>query len=220
MASRLQSVDKMTNNPAYQHVRLKLLSENMLGKAQKPSVIGMMSRTTNEGVSTTATGLALVTQTRAPGSVLLIDANPSEQRIADMLNCESKTLVPSNFHDPAFNLNDYLIKADDNGLPLLTLAKVDNGFTCADVDFVRCLDELKTRFETIIIDMGAWSTEAPLGWIESVDDLVLILDGNHTTREMLSHFKSTIDRCGCKLSGFIMNKHERPIPGFVYRMII
>lgn len=219
MASKKIPVEALSSNAAYQHVRLKLLSENMLGRSGGPKIIGLMSRTAKEGVSTTASGLALVSQLRAPGSVLLLDANPSEVRVSELLQCECKPLSSQVINEEEFNLNDYIIESNSGGLAVLTLAKISNGYTCSFAEFGGFWEQLKDRYETIIIDMGAWNTEAPLAWIEQVDDLILVLDGNNTTQEMLTHFKKTIDRCGCKLSGFIMNKHERPIPNFVYRMI-
>ncbi|GAA0856480.1 hypothetical protein [Aliiglaciecola litoralis] len=219
MARKSLSVDDLANNTAYQHLRLKLLSENIIGKNHQAKVIGLLSRTSGEGVTTTAIGLALATHLRAPGSTLLIDANPSEFRVADVLKCESKHVASIDFRAPEPNIEDYVVSTNSPGLPLLTIAPVGNAFTCSSAEFAVCWPSLKQSYETIIVDIGAWSTEAPLGWIEQLDDLILVLDGNHTTQEMLSHFKRTIDRCGCKLSGFIMNKHERPIPNFVYRMI-
>ncbi|GAC13709.1 P-loop NTPase family protein [Aliiglaciecola lipolytica] len=219
MASKLIGSDSLNQNAAYQHVRLRLLSEGMLGKPDLSKVIGLMARSSGEGVTTTAVGLALAINARSAGSVLLIDANPSSQRVSDLLDCKAPYLQANDVSSDNFNIDNYIVHAGEPALNVLSLAKLENSQTCSSSEFSLCWETLKKRYDTIIMDIGAWSTEAPLGWIEQVDDLILVLDGNHTTREMLSHFNKTIDRCGCKLSGFIMNKHERPIPDFVYKLI-
>ncbi|WJG09746.1 hypothetical protein [Aliiglaciecola sp. LCG003] len=202
--------------PAYQHMRLKLLSENILNKSGDAKVIGLMSRTKGEGVSTTSAGLAMAINSRSPKSVLLIDANPLGNRLANVLEYESLELDPNSIDREEVDIANYIVGDE---VKLLSLCAQGNSQTCSHTQFNMLLQSLKNQYDNIIIDIGSWDTESPLGWIEQIDSLILVIDGNTTTREMLAHFKKTVDRCGIKLNGFVMNKHEKPVPTFIYKMI-
>lgn len=216
MAKKQFDRDELGKVQAFSHMRLKLLSESILNKTDNTHVIGLMSRTNGEGVTTCAAGLGLAIGARNPGTTLLIDANPLGRRLGDIFSSDITYFDPNIDGTSTSGIESCIVKGS---VDVLSLTAQGTSQTCAHIEFNKYLEALKGQYDNIIIDIGSWNTESPLGWLDQLDGLILIIDGNVTTRDMLAHFKKTIDRCGLTLSGFFMNKHEKPVPDFIYKMI-
>ena len=59
----------------------------------------------------------------------------------------------------------------------------------------------------------------PALWQDRLDELLLVVDSNHTTYESLARLRKELERTGISLSGFALNKRRFYVPALIYRFI-
>jgi|GEM_PF-2793305 len=209
-------------NQDYLKLYLGLQSRNMLGGADNSRIIGFISRTGGEGVSTTVSGLAMSLNSAFPGSVLVVDANPvttGSKRIADIVEVNSRLLTTAAIQSGTPDIAEFIAGFGTTAVGLLTLDSDAAGQEIVATELCRVISDLKKEYATILVDIGAWDQVIPTAWTALLDHLVLVVDGNKTTRELLENFKKTLEFSEHRLSGFILNRQQRPIPEFLYRRL-
>ncbi|MEZ5490847.1 MAG: hypothetical protein R3F50_11065 [Gammaproteobacteria bacterium] len=205
---------------AFLEAHLGFNASKLTGNPGDGVVVGFISRLPGEGVSTTVTGLARSLGALSPGSILIIDANPTGTRIAKLLESGAKNpLTSASFDRMDFSILNHLETIENGDLALITIDYETSENYCLSAEFGQYLVDLREHYDTILVDIGSWDQLAPVYWADFMDHLVLIIDSERTTRESLEDFKHKLDRSGHELSGFILNKQERPVPEFIYRSL-
>jgi len=104
---------------------------------------------------------------------------------------------------------------------LLTAGTVPDRESPVSMDRVHtCLDELRTRFEHVVINAPALDV-----WAESmavsqfVDGVVLVLKAHVTRREIVRSLTTCLEDLNTPLLGVVLNDRTFPIPEGVYRLV-
>jgi len=87
-------------------------------------------------------------------------------------------------------------------------------------DLERLLDDLRSRFDYVLIDAGPVSTDPEGGVLCSrVDSVILVVRHGSTKREVVKVAADMIARAGGRVLGVVFNRRRFPIPEFLYKRL-
>jgi Mrp family chromosome partitioning ATPase len=202
---------KQIKEASFEKIRLRLISSKLLecpdGRAAS---IGIVSRLRGEGATTVCIGLACASA--ANGSrVLLIDASGIGTRAYKILGLEQTVIDPAK---DRFEISRHVAKAEKFGFDALAVSD----FKPDASEWKTVWAELESRYDIVLVDTGSLEHETPYRWQPAVRHMVLVIDPQRSTYEILGRFKADLDHSALRLSGFVMNKRAFPIPSFLYRL--
>ncbi len=198
--------DSMRRPPltsSFEQVRLRLLAAEPKSGKNNAVIVAVTSRSTGDGVTTLATGLAQHLARAKNGKVLLIDADLGGRRVADMFGFDSA---------------NHLIHIDQLDLDILTLDGGPQEWFEYSPSWNATFDPLRSKYSAIVVDTGSLQTDIPYIWSRLADHTILVVDCRTTTHEMLERLRKDLKSSDLRLSGFILNKRRFPVPGFLYRL--
>ena len=201
---------KNPKETAYESVYRRLLAQTKLRSAL---CVGLTSAGPGEGVTSMTAGLAMAAAAHGNGRVLVCDVGQGEQRLAGLLGAKMVTITSL---PPEGDLRVALAATD--GLDVLSIAP-DLASAANEERWAHVMSVLRERYNTIIFDLGDLGTSMPALWQDRLDELLLVVDSNHTTYESLARLRKELERTGISLSGFALNKRRFYVPALIYRFI-
>lgn len=85
----------------------------------------------------------------------------------------------------------------------------------------RLLDEAQADFDLVLVDAPPLLKSADaLAAAAVVRQFILVVEAGRTRQEMLDRARVELERAGAKLLGAVLNKHQRYIPGWIYRALV
>ncbi|MGE5293766.1 MAG: GumC family protein [Solirubrobacterales bacterium] len=185
-------------------------------------VIGVMSCSRCEGVSTVAANLASSLSEMADGGVLLVDANPHDPSIHRIFQTG---LSPG--------LLDVLIpgQTDDGDGKIIHQAAGLNFVTAGGADhpsakppnlerLIRFLQLAKEDYRFIVVDMPALDEDGSVVRLAgSCDGLVLVVETERLRWEAVSKARQQLEQWNTNVLGVLLNKRRFPVPSWVYAVL-
>jgi Mrp family chromosome partitioning ATPase len=204
--------------PAFEGVRLKLLSSGLLASSNASRSIALTAMGRHDGVTTVAVGTAAAIASHDGGGVLLVDGTPLGTRCAALLGMD----VPA-LHSGAETgaLERHVTPVPGLGFDLLALAAAppQAGEEVASGAWRALWESLRQGYRHVLVDAGSLDTDAPHRWAGWVDHTALVLDTTRVTREMLESFRREMRHGGPTFAGFIFNKRKFHVPARLYRAL-
>jgi Mrp family chromosome partitioning ATPase len=159
---------------------------------------------------------------RLSASVCLVDANlraPSLHRRFGVPNNSGLTGLVEN---TGLNLNSVITQVPGGDLWLLTCG-MPNG-DCESLvhseNMQQRMNELRSRFDLILVDASAISTSRDALMLgRMADGVVLVLRAHSTRRESARHLKQEFDDANVRILGAILNNRKFPIPETIYKRL-
>lgn len=194
-----------------------LLAAN--GASRGHYVIGVISCSRYEGVSTVAANLAASLSEMGNGAVLLVDANagdPSVHRIFQTKLSPGLLDVLANGHNG--DGDDKIIRRAA-GLSVLTAGGANGspGRTPGADQMVRFLQATKQEYRFIVVDMPALDEDGSVVRLAGAcDGLVLVVETERLRWEAVSKARQQLQQWNTNVLGVLLNKRRFPVPNWVY----
>jgi Mrp family chromosome partitioning ATPase len=200
---------------AVEAARLRLLSAGLLGRRGVSLALAGSGR--DAGVSTLAVGLADSLVRHGMAQVLLVDGTPLGHRAKAMLGWQGPPMPAPDLSLTVDQLAKVVQRPQACSFDLLALADAPGPSlreSAGDAWGTLC-----GRYDAVIVDAGAITTDTPFRWSAWVDNIALVLDTMRVTREALGQQRRALDGAGLRLSGFILNKRKFHVPASLYRVL-
>jgi Mrp family chromosome partitioning ATPase len=196
-----------------------MLSLGYVDGGDTTTVIALTSRLRREGVSTIVAGLARAFGAANPGSVLVLDADPSSRRVMNLMRVRATPLGLEDLDLEDFDLSSFVARKEDFGVDVVAISTSGRSGLGWEQKAKTLLDRLRRRYRVIIVDAGALAGEQAQFWLAHSDHRVLVFDTRVATREALERLRRELDQTGITLSGLILNKRQYPVPRIFYHMV-
>ena len=169
-------------------------------------VLLVTSANPSEGKTTVATNIAIA-MAQAGQRTLLLDGDLRKPRLHRVFGKSSDVGLTVALLDPAV-VNDELVATEIENLSILSAGPIPpNPAELLQSDkFARVLEDLKERFDRIVIDsppVGPVTDAAVL--TTQVDGTVLVVRAFHTPREVLADANRTLNAVGGRVVGVVLN---------------
>lgn len=209
--------------PAHFHPRILPELESLYAVLQpllngKNPFVHISSTNKGEGASTVAWALAYYIAMREDSECLFVDGDISTQTIK----------VNGDF--PAAGLSDYLHGAQNfKLLPFATelknLAAIHNGRLKSS--YVKLSEERANSFvkestsyyRAVVFNSRPGFDRYSELWARNSDAVLLVTGYRSTKREILDRMLRGYQSANIPITGLVFNKHEYPIPNFIYRRL-
>ena len=107
-------------------------------------------------------------------------------------------------------------KGGDGSIDLLSLPHREGQEVPAQPAWQDDYSELRTRYDVIVVDAGALDSKAPYYWSKGSDQVLLVVDSERSSPEMLKRLAKELKTAKLTLTGVVMNKRDFPIPKWLY----
>ncbi len=194
-----------------------LLSAN--GSMQGHYVLGVISSSRCEGVSTVAANLASSLSEQGSGTILLVDANIRDPSIHRIFRTRlSPGLVDVLLSGPKGEADDIIVRRAAN-LNVLT-AGTANGTGAKAVAFdslARYLESVKQNYRFVVVDMPALDEDNSTARLAgSCNGVVLVVETERLRWETVSKAKQYLQQLDANVLGVLLNKRRFPVPNWIY----
>jgi protein-tyrosine kinase len=93
-------------------------------------------------------------------------------------------------------------------------------FAAGSQEIERFLDDLRSRFEYVLIDAAPVGTDLESAVLcNKVDSVILVVRHGSTKREVVRATTDMIARAGGRVLGVVLNRRRFPIPDFLYKRL-
>ncbi|MCA9120666.1 MAG: hypothetical protein H6822_35650 [Planctomycetaceae bacterium] len=184
-------------------------------------VIGITSAGHRSGVTTIAAHLGVCAAEISHRPALLIDCNANSSDLLahfrTSVSCGVREVVAGDYA-----LDDCVYETCVPNLCILGPGNGTRGTANANEaqGWLNLLRKASQKFGVVILDLppvaGLLSEVASL---QGIDRLLLVIEAERTRRQAVARTKSQLSRIGIELSGIILNKRRKHIPGWIYRRI-
>ncbi len=208
VGTALRRRDLPTYSPVREDEIVGLLSAVRAAQPNKRCcAIGVLSTLPGEGVSSVAQSLAAVAAKSPRVKVLLckVPEDPYNRGpSAPFIFMETVAGVPG----------DRLVVGNLGGYPLAQAVSSHSG---AEQSIMR---SLTSQFDLVIVDLPPVSEGmlAP-SLARGLDGVVLVVEAERTRAHALRAARKSIEACGGKIIGVVLNKRRYHIPEFIYRLL-
>ncbi len=209
VSRRVQRIEKV-----FDSIRLRIIAAaNDYSERRGAIVIVLTSRTPGEGVSTVAGGLARSFARNGDDRILLVDAAENGNRLTQRLPGSGPTPIkdPANLVD-----DDNVIKIDNWGVDAMALANGADGRFPYENGWSDTFENLRNRYDVVVVDAGALSTDTPYRWASVSTQVILVIDTQRTTVQAIERLRDELSNATLTLSSVVLNKRDFPIPSFFY----
>lgn len=182
--------------------------------AGKPGdVVGLISASPGEGVSTIAVGLTRILSESS--RVLLIDASAGRP-VSRLIDAAHRPLGAEELsHLHLIDLDDWIIPCPGLNLELLTLEKDQLSAASWDRRWAALKLLLMQRYQLFVIDLGSLHTQLSPFWSACLDHAYVIVDVSRTTVDALQDARKEFDVLRLPLAGAILNRRSFAVPAFL-----
>jgi capsular exopolysaccharide synthesis family protein len=185
-----------------------------------PSVLGVTSCASGEGVSTVAVSLAATAASFGHGPVLLIDANlerPAVHRRLGVKPCPGLAEILADRTRPAS-----LQPSSVANLVVLAAGGTEDRPTCSWP--IAALGEIfqmfKKEFVLIVVDLPPTAGAGYVTPLTAVmDGILLVVEAERICREVVHRQKELLAQANARLLGVVVNKQRRHIPAALDRFL-
>ncbi len=182
-------------------------------------VVSLMSRSGQEGVTTITASLALSMSKVNIMRVLVISYDSSMQSAAIKLDAPVKVFRSFELADKKKSLSDYVQTSSKGQVDILTLDKAFPSGFHGDAYWDNQFADMKGRYQVILVDTGAFSSNLALRWSKFSDKNILVVDSSGTIEEELLRFKEELEADHFVLDAVVLNKRKYYVPKFLYKYI-
>lgn len=215
-----KSHGSMSHNDRVDSILLRLNSI----RSEQPDqrlVVGITSANRKAGVSTIAGKLAVRAAELALGRILLIDANFQSPSQAQNFGIRSKEGL-ADILSRDIDIPDLLHNGEVNGLQVLT-AGSDRYLRHVAVmpDMISALmSEMRSEFDLVLFDMPPVKNSARcLSIASECDGILVVADAAQTRAREVKSAVLTIESCGAKVYGTVLNRVSRTLPRWLDRLM-
>jgi Mrp family chromosome partitioning ATPase len=176
-------------------------------------VIGLISSSPAEGVSTIAIGLARILA--ESNRVVLVDASGGRP-VSQMIETED---LPLGYHDLSrlnvVDLDDWIVPCSGLNFDLLTLEIDQVSAATWDRNWAALKHLLVQRYRIILVDLGSLRTQLSPFWSACLDHTFLVVDMSQTSVDALHRARKELDFLRLPVTGAILNRRTFSVPTFM-----
>lgn len=197
----------------FNQIKIKLAGSE--GRMEKGYSLAISSCRAGEGVTTVAFNMASALK---DSSILLVDGNLRDPALSQSFGSESKPGL-SDIIEGKNGLTKTVISS--NGLFFLP-AGVQTRNPSALYEskmFVKVLQEMKERYDFVIIDSSPLSCAETSVLASKVDGVVLVLEAEKTSWETAQSAHKKLKSSNVDLMGVILNRKKYHIPESIFRLL-
>ena len=202
----------------YEVLRDRVLMSSVNDDETKPCVLGITSCHKGAGVSSVATGLAVILSRNNDGNVLLVDTNldnaaPHSVFELDRGKQEPNEKQPSEEKIQKVQHNLSMLSACGylQKLPKMSMTNRYNNFRTFLTD---------SKYDFVIFDMPPISDSSlALRYLRYMQGIVLVIQSEKSHRDRALHVKGLLESAGANVLGVVLNKRKHYIPSWVYKRI-
>jgi Mrp family chromosome partitioning ATPase len=186
----------------------------------KSFVVAFTSYLPAEGVSYVAQSFGIELSKRTGKRTLIADAERMSQidvmKYGEIAHYCFQTDVPNLWSLPAEeDTREEIIDADENDSMYLQ----NYGSSPMEIIFNN-LQTLRYVFDYILLDCPALSVSDDISFlVPETDGVMVVVEADQTKREHIQNAQQTIERADGNLLGFILNKRQYPVPGWIYNRL-
>jgi len=188
--------------------------------AEQPRVVVFSSVAPGDGCTWVCINSALTLASQNPGSLCLVDANLRSPGLHKAFGIENQSGL-SDALTQSGSIRNYIQQIAGSNLWVLPAGSANGVQPQLVFETLRVrLAELRSEFETVLIDAppaSLYSDAVQLGRLS--DGVILVLQGNTTRRESALSVKDSFDAANVRLLGAVLNKRTFPIPQNVYNRL-
>ncbi len=209
------SDESIVINPRFRGLASQLLSEalqNASGQA-----IGVASSSSGEGVTNTATNLAVNAAALADSPILLIDVASNRKTLYQFLgvNATPGATAVLNEQQP---LTAVVQDTRHRNLTFLS-----SGATSQQHDvraWETLLEDAKRAFHLVLLDLPPVpALSSQMGNVGNLDSVLLVIESGRTRKQAVLRSQSLLERMGLKPLGIVLNKRRNDVPSWLYDKI-
>lgn len=203
---------------------LQLFVNGIQRKSHRPGkcfVVGFTSYMPEEGVSYVTQSFGVEIAKRTGKRTLIADA----RRLSQMNIMQYNRVARSCFKTDVRNLWN-LPAEDENAMPETVEAEESDDLylqTCGDNPMEIAYNNLQTlrfAFDYILLDCPALSvSDEATVLAPETDGMMVVVEADSTKREQIQNTQQTIERADGNLLGFILNKRQYTVPGWLYNRL-
>ena len=199
---------------------LRLVQQVFRTSAEQPRVVVFSSVAPGDGCTWVCINSALTLASQNPGSLCLVDANLRSPGLHKAFGIENQSGL-SDALTQSGSIRNYIQQIAGSNLWVLPAGSANGVQPQLVFETLRVrLAELRSEFETVLIDAppaSLYSDAVQLGRLS--DGVILVLQGNTTRRESALSVKDSFDAANVRLLGAVLNKRTFPIPQNVYNRL-
>jgi Mrp family chromosome partitioning ATPase len=199
---------------------LRLVQQVFRTSAEQPRVVVFSSVAPGDGCTWVCINSALTLASQNPGSLCLVDANLRSPGLHKAFGIENQSGL-SDALTQSGSIRNYIQQIAGSNLWVLPAGSANGVQPQLVFETLRVrLAELRSEFETVLIDAppaSLYSDAVQLGRLS--DGVILVLQGNTTRRESALSVKDSFDSANVRLLGAVLNKRTFPIPQNLYNRL-
>ena len=190
------------------------------GSVEPPRVVVFSAVGQGDGCTWVSVNASVALAAQNAGSVCVVDANLHTPSLHRQFGIENQQGL-SDALNQSDSIRNYVQQVAGSNLWVLPAGSAGTSHVQLNFETLRVrLAELRSEFETVLIDAppaSLYSDAVQLGRL--ADGVVLVLQGNTTRREAALKVKESFETANVRLLGAVLNKRTFPIPQKVYRRL-
>lgn len=184
-------------------------------------VVGITSAAHKSGVTSIAANLGVSAAEIVQRPALLIDCNANAPDLLASFALPTSCGVHEVIAGEQ-SLSDCIYPTRIQNLQVLGpgRATFERGTADETQGWKHLLRDASTRFGIVIVDFPPVpELLSEVMSLQEIDRLLLVVEAERTRRQAVVRAKSQLQRVGIELSGIVLNKRRKHIPGWIYRRI-
>jgi len=210
---------------AYDEIRERIFATGVEGgPSDGAMVVVLFSRTSGEGVTTVAGGLAQSfgrSVSRKLGrsvsrKILLVGNEQGSLGPAKMLGVVPRILLRPETGYSSDAVLDSIQHVTESRVDILSLG---GDHSPGDPSWESYFPKLRAESDVIVVDAGSMERDAPLQWCRWANQSLLVIDTSRAQVEALERLKADLKHSRFHLAGSILNKRRHAVPSYLYRWL-
>ncbi len=184
-------------------------------------VIGITSAAHKSGVTSIAANLGISAAEIVQRPALLIDCNANAPDLLTFFAAPTAWGIHEVIAGEK-SLSDCVCPTRVQNLQILGpgRATFERGKADEALGWQGLLRDASTRFGIVIVDLPPVpEVLSEVMSLQEIDRLLLVVEAERTRRQAVARAKGQLQRVGIELSGIVLNKRRKHIPGWIYRRI-
>ena len=184
-------------------------------------VIGLTSAAHRSGVTTIAANLGVSAAEIANRPILLIDCNANSPHLLNVFGAPASSGINEIVYGEQ-TLSDCVFPTRVHNLCVLGpgVASRQSKNTNEEHAWCKLLQDAARGCGLVIVDLPPVpELLSEVMSLQGIDRLLLVVEAERTRRQAVARAKGQLSRVGVELSGIVLNKRRKHIPGWIYRRI-